>query len=122
VAKKYVILILGTLFTLYSIIVYTIGTEAKSEVHFSKSENEGKQLFQKHNCISCHQLYGLGGYIGPELTTITRDSLRIPFSKAILKVGSRRMPDFNLSDYEINCIIHYLKYVDATAITYNKLK
>ncbi|WP_434511083.1 c-type cytochrome [Desulfitobacterium sp. AusDCA] len=31
----------------------------------------GKQVWQTHNCISCHTLFGNGGYIGDDLTRIT---------------------------------------------------
>ncbi len=80
---------------------------------------KGKLLYQKFNCTACHQIYGLGGYLGPELTTCIRargnnDS----YAKALLAAGSQRMPNFNLSENEINEMIAYLKYIDATAITY----
>lgn len=76
-------------------------------------------LFQKYNCTACHQLYGLGGYLGPELTTtISQPGKGELFARAILKTGTQRMPDFKLRDEEIDAFIEFLKYVDATAITY----
>jgi nitric oxide reductase subunit C len=81
---------------------------------------EGKLLYQKHNCTSCHQLYGLGGYLGPELTTILAEPGREDYDRAILKTGTQRMPDFRLNEEEIDNVIEFLKYVNTTAVTYKK--
>lgn len=109
------------LYLLYSFFVYTEGT--KNNIVISSEEqlktNAGKLLFQQHNCIACHQLYGLGGYLGTELTTAYSDSTRGElFMRALLQGGGQRMPNFNFKKEEIDAIISYLKYVDATASTY----
>lgn len=111
-------------YVVYSVVVYSKGTE--NTVSFSPGESVkityGKQLFQQYNCISCHQLYGLGGYLGPELTTAYSDPNRGElFMRAFLQAGGQRMPNFRFNKNEINSIISYLKYVDETAITYKKL-
>lgn len=108
-------------YVIYSLVVYTKGTE--KNISFSVTEqkkiNLGKALFQKHNCISCHQLYGLGGYLGPELTTAYTDKYRgEAYMRAFLKNGGPRMPNFNFSKEEIDAVISFLKYVDSTAVTY----
>ena len=79
----------------------------------------GKILFQKHNCTACHQLYGLGGYLGPELTTVmSQPGKGEAYVKAILKSGTARMPDFHLGEQEINSLVDFLSYVNQSAITY----
>lgn len=108
-------------YLLYSFIVYTKGTE--NSITFPAREqsviNKGKLLFQQHNCIACHQLYGLGGYLGPELTSAYSDPQRGElFMRAFLQAGGQRMPKFGFRKDEIDALISYLKYVDATAITY----
>ncbi len=108
-------------YVIYSLVVYTKGTE--NNISFSGTEkkkiNSGKALFQKHNCISCHQLYGLGGYLGPELTTAYTDKYRgDAYMRAFLKNGGPRMPKFNFTEEEIDAVISYLKYIDSTAVTY----
>lgn len=110
-------------YMVYSIIVYTKGTEKK--IVLSAEEQimikNGSLLFQRHNCTACHQLYGLGGYLGPELTTAYSDPARGElFMKAFLKAGGRRMPNYHFKEEEINALISFLKYVDESAITYKK--
>ena len=118
------VVVFGSLFglyLLYSIIVYTRGTKnivvpaAEEQVQI----NKGKLLFQQYNCTACHQIYGLGGYLGPELTTAYSDRRRGElYMRAFLKAGGQRMPNFHFSEVDINALISYLKYVDATAVTY----
>lgn len=80
---------------------------------------EGKLLFQKHNCIACHQIYGLGGYRGPDLTTsISNPAKGESYCRSILIGGTATMPQYKLSEAEVNNLIAYLKYIDQTAITY----
>ena len=108
-------------YILYSIIVYTKGTEKNIVVSANEQIQikNGSHLFQKYNCTSCHQLYGLGGYLGPELTTAYSDPARGEmFMKVFLKAGGRRMPNYHLKVEDINALISFLKFVDASAITY----
>ena len=118
-------IVLFVLYTVYSVIVYTKGTEKKftyTNAEWQKI-NHGKDLFQQYNCTACHQLYGLGGYLGPELTTAYSDKLRGElYMKAFLKNGGPRMPNFHFKDEEIGDIIGFLKYVDSTAVSYKGYK
>ena len=115
--------ILFVVYVVYSYTVYTKGTEisvAVSPVEKARID-KGKKLFQKHNCISCHQLYGLGGYLGPELTTSWSDPQRgEAYMRIFLMAGGPRMPNFHFREDEVNAILSYLKYVDGTAVTYKK--
>ena len=109
------------LYLLYSFTVYTKGTENTIALSLADQleANKGKQIFQQYNCIACHQLYGLGGYLGPELTTAYSDPGRGElYLKAFLQAGGPRMPNFHLNKEEIKALISYMKYVDMTAVTY----
>jgi len=108
-------------YLVYSIIVYTKGTEKNIVVSAGEQMKikNGSDLFQQYNCTSCHQLYGLGGYLGPELTTAYSDPGRGElYMKAFLKAGGPRMPNFHFKEEDINALISFLKHVDETAITY----
>lgn len=79
---------------------------------------KGKLLFQKYNCTACHQLYGLGGYMGPDLTNVmSKEGIGEMYVRAFLQNGTQRMPNFNFSEDEIKSLVGYLKYVDKTGIS-----
>jgi nitric oxide reductase subunit C len=104
---------LVSLFLAYSLFLYystPLGQETKLSVPLAY---EGKMLWQEKNCISCHQLYGLGGYLGPDLTNVytLKGSAYI---KAFLAKGTAVMPDFKLSANEMDKLVAFLKMTDAS--------
>ena len=115
-----IFLSLFSLYLVYSLLVYTKGTELEIKTNSeSKTIQDGKMLFQQYNCISCHQVYGLGGYLGPELTNSFSDSLRGPvYIKAFLKNGGNGMPNFKLADNEIESLLKYLQNIDQSTIKF----
>ena len=117
--KRIIFWSLVSLFLIDSIVVYTIGTEDnKGKTFITEEAKKGKLLFQKYNCTACHQLYGLGGYMGPDLTNvISAERKGEMYAKAFLMSGTQRMPNFNLSESEVNSLVEYLKYVDKTGIS-----
>ena len=117
--KRIIFWSLVSLFLIDSIIVYTLGTEDnKGKTFITEETKKGKLLYQKYNCTACHQLYGLGGYMGPDLTNvISAEGKGEMHVKAFLMSGTQRMPNFNLGESEINSLVEYLKYVDKTGIS-----
>ncbi len=97
----------------YSVYVYTRGTEAPHIAPMSDEARYGQQLFQEHNCIACHQFYGLGGYMGPDLTNVISNR-GSAYARAFLMSGTQRMPNFNLSDSELDALVAFLEFVDTT--------
>lgn len=116
--NKIKLLILGTLLVLffgYSYLVYTAGTPDNKAGKISHAAAEGKLVWQKYNCIACHQLYGLGGYMGPDLTNVISAPGKGRFyAKAFISTGSSRMPNFQLSANELEELLEFLQYVDKT--------
>lgn len=80
-----------------------------------KVSAEGRLVWQKYNCQTCHQLYSLGGYLGPDLTNVMSHPQKGEnLVRAMIKTGTKQMPSFNLSDNEMVQLIEFLKSVDAS--------
>ena len=116
--KQLIIIGFFCLFFISTGIIYTSGTSYKvGEVYFSDEAKKGKIAFQRHNCIACHQVYGLGGFMGPDLTnSMSTGNNKEAIARAYLKVGTLKMPNFELSEEEIEQLISYLKYLDEASI------
>lgn len=78
----------------------------------------GKKVWEEHDCIGCHTLLGEGAYFAPELGNVykrygeSKEGI-IGFIKSRPKdgiPGRRSMPQFNLSDEQLNAVAEFLKY------------
>ena len=100
-------------FVIYSAAIYTQGSAyTKGSEAYTASAAEGKLVFQEYNCISCHQVYGLGGYMGPDLTNVmSAQGKGRPYAEAFIRSGTAKMPKFDLSEEELTSILDYLEYV-----------
>ncbi len=79
----------------------------------------GKRVWEENNCIGCHTLLGEGAYFAPELGNVyQRFGNSTDAIVAFIKTrpvegiaGRRSMPQFNLSDEELEAVAAFLKYV-----------
>lgn len=118
--KIWVFSVLFLAFIVFSFWIYTDATDYGPAM--TERQKLGKKIYQNYNCQSCHQIFGLGGYLGPELTTIISDKKRgEAFARAFIENGGgTRMPKFNFTKKETDALVDYLKYVDANAFSYKK--
>jgi nitric oxide reductase subunit C len=112
--KKYIFLALLLIFCAYTALV-AISEPLNPAEEISEEAQKGKLLFQEYNCISCHQIYGLGGYMGPDLTNVYSNSGE-DIIKHFLKNGSRKMPDFFLNEEQITALTAYLEFIDKSGV------
>lgn len=109
-----IISILLIAFSCYNYLIYT-SKDKITPIELSKKALFGQKLWQKNNCWSCHQTYGLGGYLGPDLTNVYSNKSKGPnYIKAFLNSGVKSMPKFNFKEEEKEAIIAYLKTIDST--------
>ncbi len=75
----------------------------------------GQQLWRDNNCQSCHQVYGFGGFLGPDLTNV---GARLGQARltAVLREGAGQMPGFEFSTQEIDALGNYFAALDATGV------
>ncbi len=101
----------------------TLGEIPKNDNHEAIDEvvTLGKKVWEDNNCIGCHTLIGEGAYFAPELANVyTRFGESTEAIKGFIKSrpvngipGRRSMPQFNLSEEELEGIAQFLKYVDG---------
>jgi nitric oxide reductase subunit C len=110
--------ILFAAFVFVSLVVYIYCDNNNTEGMPSAQVTAGWQAWQENNCQSCHQLYGLGGYMGPDLTnTYSEKGKGLLYMQSIIKHGTGRMPDFNLSDTDANNLVQFLEWVDRSGMS-----
>lgn len=78
----------------------------------------GKTVWETRNCIGCHTILGEGAYFAPELGNVYQR--RGPeFIKAWIKSqpthtpGRRQMPQFNLSEQQLDDLVEFLKWTNG---------
>ena len=77
---------------------------------------EGIRLWHEHDCQACHQIYGYGGFLGPDLTNAASrygEGLE-PFLGAMLLAGPGGMPSYDLEQHEVAALGAWLRHIDAT--------
>ncbi len=120
-SKKYLLFLtlLITAFLIYNFTLYTSKSNYGT-TQLSQKAVKGESVWLKYNCNSCHQLYGLGGYLGPDLTNIySAKGKGEIFIKAMVNSGIKVMPKFDLSENEKDELVQFLKEVDQTGYSPN---
>ncbi len=109
--KYSIAIMLAVAFLLYSGFLYS--NLPQRNIKVTADQYRGKLLWQKYNCAACHQVYGLGGYLGPDLTNAY--SLKGPaFIRGLLKNGNNIMPNFKMDEGEIQALTDYLQNMDQS--------
>lgn len=75
----------------------------------------GKHIWETRNCVGCHSILGEGAYFAPELGNVYKRRGG-DFIKAWIKsqptgvAGRRQMPQFNLTDQQLDDVVEFLKW------------
>jgi nitric oxide reductase subunit C len=115
VVKISILLVLVCSFAMYSVHLYTDTKLLKKSTRLTDAAFEGKMIWQQNNCQSCHQFYGLGGYLGPDLTNVysTKDK-GTGYIGIMVQNGSITMPAYKMSKTEIEKVTEFLRCMDET--------
>lgn len=80
----------------------------------------GKHVWETNQCIGCHSMLGEGAYFAPELGNVYirrgGDASGGAFIKAWMQSqptgtpGRRQMPQFNLSEQQLDDLVEFLKW------------
>ena len=88
----------------------------------------GQAAWLRNNCQSCHQVYGFGGFLGPDLTNVARRL--VPAAEGeqptaeelaqrletVLTTGSARMPAFRMGFEERVALAAFFLELDRTGV------
>jgi ubiquinol-cytochrome c reductase cytochrome b subunit len=75
----------------------------------SPTATQGAHVFEQKGCINCHQIAGVGGQRGPDLTHVGRRLSTDEVTWRILS-GGRNMPAYgsNLTPQEVTTLVEFL--------------
>ncbi|MDR3543592.1 MAG: c-type cytochrome [Desulfosporosinus sp.] len=77
----------------------------------------GKLVWQRHNCISCHTLFGNGGYVGDDLTHITAKDNPSYLIEYFVHPPVMRPNKYThhpaLDEVDAEDLVHYLEFVNT---------
>ena len=109
-------------FTIIGIILWFVLSPPRFWLNLTKSVDlsdpaaAGEQLIADYECRSCHQIDGAGALKGPSLDGITNQlddvSIRLWLRNPRAVKGNTAMPNFHLSDSEIEALVAYLESLE----------
>jgi mono/diheme cytochrome c family protein len=86
-------------------------------VDLSEPVRTGEVLVNRYDCRNCHNIGGSGGWVAPSLVGVTssmeEETLRMWLRDPSSVDGPTAMPDFTLSDTEIEAIVAFLEALDG---------
>jgi len=116
----------GSLFFFLAFLGLTVDTtqrlpETDNREELTEVVAFGKKIWEDNNCVGCHTLLGEGAYFAPELGNVyERYGNSTEAIKAFIKSrppggipGRRSMPQFNLTEEELEGMAQFLKYVNG---------
>lgn len=113
-------LMLGVLVACFAVQTGLVYSDERHEP-LSEAAVRGRQLFHENSCQVCHQLYGQGGFLGPDLTNAASrvDDTRLA---SLLTVGSGQMPAFGFSPDQIADLKALLEQIDRPDLGRGQLR
>ncbi|MCZ6691247.1 MAG: c-type cytochrome [Planctomycetota bacterium] len=97
-----------------AVVAYTDHPRKPGEDPLTEFERAGLDVWRRNNCQVCHQIYGFGGFLGPDLTNRVTDEIDDEELSWILEFGSGRMPALDLSEDDQEAVLAYLRAVNRT--------
>ncbi len=94
--------------------------EISNDHLITESVASGKNLWEVNNCVGCHTIMGEGAYYAPELANVfdrrgggDEEAFRSYLqgwmaSQPLGEPGRRQMPQFNLSEHEVDDLANFL--------------
>jgi nitric oxide reductase subunit C len=116
-SKKILLAVLVASFVVQTGLVYSDDVD----LVLSSEAVEGRRLYHEYACQTCHQLWGQGGFLGPDLTNAASrvDETRLV---SLLTVGSGQMPALNFDERQIMRMGAFLREIDSPSVGRGQLR
>lgn len=116
-SKKVLLSVLVATFVVQTSLVYSDDVD----LVLTDDAVAGRKLFHDGSCQVCHQLWGQGGFLGPDLTNAASrvDQTRLA---SLLTVGSGQMPAYGYDDGQIAEIRAFLVEIDRPELGRGQLR
>ena len=116
-SKKIMLGVLAACFAVQTVLVYSDDVD----LQLTEQAIEGRRLFHEKACQVCHQLWGQGGFLGPDLTNSASrvDETRLA---SLLTVGSGQMPALRFDSEQILAMRAFLEELDRADIGRGELR
>ncbi|MDJ0893900.1 MAG: cytochrome c, partial [Alphaproteobacteria bacterium] len=102
--------------------LYIVNTSTDTD-GLTEAVERGKRVWEEHSCINCHTILGEGAYFAPEVGNVwvryggrddpegARETLKAWMQSQPSGVeGRRQMPNFNLSDQELDDLVDFFEW------------
>ena len=116
-AKKIMLAVLVASFAVQTGLVYSDDVD----IRLSEDAVAGRKLYHDGSCQVCHQLWGQGGFLGPDLTNAASrvDETRL---SSLLTVGSGQMPAFGYTPEQVRLMGAFLSEIDRPDVGRGQLR
>lgn len=109
--------IFATLVVVYLVVTWIAWSDrshASFEDRLDDHERAGLAVWRRENCQVCHQLYGFGGFLGPDLTNAIVPQRRDVDFATLLTIGFRKMPALHLSPADQASVLAFLRAMNRS--------
>lgn len=113
--KKSLLVALVCCFVVQTTFVYT---DDSPTVVLSDTAVAGAKIWHQGNCQACHQVYGFGGFLGPDLTNVASrlgEDLRGRLAFVVIE-GPGQMPAYELDGADLDALTTFLVELDRTGV------
>src|SRR5690554_7600532 len=116
------------LFIGLTVVTVSVIPERENSAGITEQVADGKEILENNNCVGCHSLLGEGAYVVLELVNVfQRRGIENELAfKGYMKAwmgamptnvpGRRQMPQFNLSDEEVDALSEFLMWASKIKI------
>jgi len=124
--RRLLVVLLTALFLGQTWLVYS-DPAGRAGAPLSELARDGRRIWHRHNCQSCHQLYGFGGFLGPDLTNVAEryagqddpGGTSRPLAErlaTVLSTGSARMPAFHFAPQQRAALAAFFEELGRTGV------